>query len=403
MANPNNKASKLLQYVKNSLNLSDNEANKLEKRLWLFASCIRQPRKDDRSCNKTPFFNRWDINNQTSYLTPEDPRYATEEECQRVYETLLAMLLEAYGISIPPDSDIKIVEETLGRSFKPHSLICVHTGKMISGDDIKRALSYTTQRLGNYEIPTSYRVELNAGGRHEHTNVGWMKPLHIIYTLRNILRSHLRRAGVPSNAIKNALDKIQVKAYCTDKVTMPPYFSNRDVRWATWPSSNQYASHYECAMIELELLAELYEFAGAPLLPDKIKSQIIEARRRTFLSHPRRCFVTGRVLNFIDYVQAAINTQGGRSAYHVGHITPLTRGGRHTWENIAWQSDDGNRIQGNDTVQEIEVKLVDAVMYHLRRDMEKEKPSREFYEKVEMLWSLLNDIREYQGKPRFQW
>jgi hypothetical protein len=85
----------------------------------------------------------------------------------------------------------------------------------------------------------------------------------------------------------------------------------------------------------------------------------------------------------------------------VGHIQPLTRGGQHAWDNIAWMSDDGNRIQGNDSLQEIEAKLVDAVEYHLRRDMDSQTPL--FNAKVGQLWDLLNDIRSRLGKSEYPW
>jgi len=249
----------LLLYVQNVLRLKEAQTRKLQERLWRFSAHIRQPRKNDRSCNRTPFFDRWDTNTRTSHLTITDPRYAPIEDCKQIYRKLLALILEADRIPEVPHQAI-IVERTLGRPFQSNSLTCVHTGQPISGTDIKRALAYSTSGLGSYEIPISYHTELDAGGRHEHTNVGWMKPLHVNYKLRTVLRSHLAASGAQRKAIKNALDKIVVKSYCTDKQTMPPHFSNRDVRWATWPDSVQYASHHQCAMVEMELIAQLYEF-----------------------------------------------------------------------------------------------------------------------------------------------
>jgi hypothetical protein len=92
-------------------------------------------------------------------------------------------------------------------------------------------------------------------------------------------------------------------------------------------------------------------------------------------------------------------------------------------------SDAGNRIQGNDTIHEIESKLVDAVEYHMRRDLELSQKeysksiaeqtssnqytahdqnsartrTQTFYDKVKKLWELLNDIRERLGKSRSPW
>jgi hypothetical protein len=386
-------ASELLSHVQTTLRLTAAQTRKLQERLWKFSAHVRQPRKDDRSCNKTPYFDRWDTHPQTSHLTTADPRYASAEECKRAYETLLALLLEADEISEPPSQAIALVEKVLGRSFQPRSLSCVHTGQAISGDDAKRALDYTTSRLGSYEISTSYRVELDAGGRHEHTNVSWMKPLHVNYALRKTLHAHLAESGAQREAINNALDKIQVKSYCTDKQTMPPHFSNRDVRWATWPDSVQYASRYQCVMVEMELMAQLYEFADAPPLDAEVASAIAAVRGQPITPGTRRCYVTGRYLSYQDYLQAAINPKGGKSAYHVGHVLPLTRGGKHQWHNIAWMSDDGNRIQGNDTLEEIEDKLIDAVAYHLRRDRAMDNPPPGFYDKVARLSALLDEIK----------
>jgi hypothetical protein len=387
-------AKELLTYVQDALQLTEPQSRKLQTRLWRFSAHVRQPRKNDGKCNRTPFFDRWDVNTRTSHLTVTDPRYASAEECGRVYITLLALLLEAKGIPELPLQALALIEQTLGRSFQPGSLACVHTERPISANDIKRMLNYTTSGLGNYEISTSYRTGLQTGGRHERSNVGWMKPLHINYKLRNTLRAHLAQLGASNRTVKNALEKIQVKSYCTDKRTMPPHFSNRDVRWATWSDSDQYASHYQCARIELELMAQLYEFTGAPLLDEQLAMDVMETRGQPISPGTRRCFVTGRHLHYQDYVQAAIDPQGGRSAYHVGHVLPLTRGGKHSWENIAWTSEDGNRIQGNDTLEEIEVKLVDVVEYHLRRDMVMDNPPQIFYDKVEKLWALLSEIRQ---------
>lgn len=394
MVNINDVEADLLSsYIAVAFNLSEQKLARLKERLWAFSARIRQPRKDDGTCNSTPFFNRWDTDGRTSHLTVTDPRYASEEECRLIYKTLLASLLEAQGIHKLPSNAVALAEKVLSRPFVPNSLVCVHTGQPISVSDIKRALDYTTQRLGSYEIPVSYRKELSDGGRHHHTNVGWMKPFHVNYKLRMALKSHLVDRGVPTDASNNALEKILVKAYCTDKVTMPPFYSNRDIRWATWPASAQYASHYQCAMVELELLAQLYEFEGAPQLPEDLQLEILAARGRQF-SSPRQCYVTGRTLKFDDYVQAVSNPKGGKSAYHVGHIFPLTRGGRHTSDNVAWLTDDGNRIQGNDTLEEIREKLIEAVIYQLQHNLGDREFSSQFSEKIDLLWKMLSNARQ---------
>jgi hypothetical protein len=370
-----------------ALGLPTKLSPKLHARLWTFASRFRQPRKDDGKCNKTPFFTRWDTNPVKSHLTVEDPRYASMEECERVYCRLLSLVLEAEGAAPCVDVTVRtLASARLGREIAPGSLKCADTNETITADDIKAAIGYSTPRLGHYDVPTTYIKQLTEKGRHEASNVAWMKPLHIIYKLRTKLQEELLKAlgeapdkmvaSARKKSIKKVLDKIQVKAYCTDKVTMPPFYSNRDVRWATWATDQgsdktfaiQYASHRDCAMIELELMAQLFEFASAPNLPDDLATELKTARGEALKATARMCFITGKVLDFAAYAQGAIDAKGGRSKYHVGHVTPLTRGGRHEYENIEWTSDDGNRIQGNDTLEEIEAKLFDAVIFHLQRD-----------------------------------
>ena len=98
-------------------------------------------------------------------------------------------------------------------------------------------------------------------------------------------------------------------------------------------------------------------------------------------------------MDFESYIEGAVNARGGQSKYHVGHINPLTRGGKHTWTNIAWASDDGNRIQGNDTLEEIEQKLIDAVCFHLTRDLE-EGNIEKIRERINPLHRLIQQIEE---------
>ena len=238
-----------------------------------------------------------------------------------------------------------------------------------SQEDIKNSLSYATQRLGSFEIPTGYLLGLDKGGKHRSDNIGWMKPFHVNYHLRQIFKEELLKVGGTSRSAKNALDKIQVKAYCTDKFTMPPFFSNRDIRWATWTNSNQYASHYDCCAIELELMCQIFEFNGAPELDSILIKEMEKKRGIKITRNSRLCYITGKDLSFKTYLEGAISPKGGKSVYHVSHVNPLTRGGRHFYRNVEWITKDGNRIQGNDTLQEIEIKLIDAVIYYLEKNV----------------------------------
>jgi hypothetical protein len=54
-------------------------------------------------------------------------------------------------------------------------------------------------------------------------------------------------------------------------------------------------------MIEMELMVQLYEFTEAPLLDDELTSAILEIRGVSILPATRRCFITGRYLNYREY------------------------------------------------------------------------------------------------------
>ena len=393
-------ATALLAEVAAALDIPPKKAELLGERLWRFCSAIRQPRKDDGTCNKTPFFERWDTNPVTSHLTTGDRRYATEQECQRIAASLLALALEAKGAKVPTSAGAKTARQVLGRPLVAGGLRCCYTNQAVTVGDLQLAMDYTTQRLGAYEIPVGYVQDLAAGGRHEIANVRWMKPIHVNYQLRKALATGLVAAGVAGEKAADLLDKIQVKSYCTDKVTMPPHFSNRDIRWATWPEGIQYASHHDCARVELELMAALFEFDGAPALDPALVSAVTSIRGATLAPGARRCAVTGKKLVYQAFVDS-ISSAHGKAEFHVGHLVPLTRGGKHKADNIAWMSGAGNRIQGNDTLDEIEATLAQATAYHMVRDSETGKPIPP--ERIGLLLDALNKIRKQKGLPPLAW
>lgn len=390
----------LVHAVAASLGLDTKLERTLGERSWRVAAHVRQPRADEKSCNKTPFFERWDADPKRSYLRPTDPRYADESECKRAHQTILALALEATGATAPTADGVAIAEAVLGRKLTADSLACVYSGARISAADIQAALGVSS-RLASYEIPIGYRLELSDGGAHRAANMGWMKPLSVNWAMRSTLKEHLTQKGVPKAAIDNVLSKIAVKAYLTDKVTMPPHFSNRDYRWATWPDGIQYASRFACAGVELELLAQLYEFEGAPALPKETEQEIVAARGREAHAGTRVCVITGLPMRFSEFVEAAKSPEGGKSGFHVGHLTPLTRKGSHVAGNIAWLSEAGNRIQGNDTIREIEATLRRATAFHITRDVASGAPLEKH--ELRALWEALNGARKRIGLAEQPW
>lgn len=336
-------------------------AKKLNERLDTIAFRIRLPLPSDRSCNQTPLQERWIVAPE-SYLTNDDPRFASQEDCELMKATLLAEACEFAGMggsSSIPGGVISNAERFLERELLPESARCITSNELLTLDDLITAATVSTNQVGSAELSVEYRTPLNAGGEHRASNIGWTRPPREILFLRQILGQN----GVPGSI----LDKVQLKAYSTDKQTMPPYFSNRDYRWATFVQSPQFASRSDCRSVELQLLSQMLEFVGAPRLSDVDRAAVESHLRRPLEIDGCRCPITGQPIVYERFVHAAENPRAGRSEYHVGHLNPLTRGGRHDWGNVVWMSDAGNRIQGNDTFDEIVVLIQQAAAYHQRR------------------------------------
>lgn len=351
----------LLEFIQQQLrSLGDKgtaAAKKLPDRIDTVAYKIRLPRPADRSCNSTPMRDRWVTDD--SYLQKGDPRYATEDTCDAIKAMLLAEACEFRGVDEPRDHVRTAAEEVLGRDLEPESATCFQTAEPLGLNDLVVATGISTYQVGSAELTVEYRTPLTEGGIHEAANVGWVRPPVEILSLRSILNNN----GIPGSL----LNKVQLKAYSTDKVTMPPHFSNRDYRWATWVDSNQFASRTDCRGVELQLLAQILEFQGAPRISAEHQAEVERHLGRALNLNDCRCPITGEPLMYEEFVDATNNPRPGKSAYHVGHLDPLTRGGKHYQANVVWMSDAGNRIQGNDTFQEIVALLKRAATYHTNR------------------------------------
>ena len=70
-----------------------------------------------------------------------------------------------------------------------------------------------------------------------------------------------------------------------------------------------------------------------------------------------RCPVTYEILSLDKLAGDPVH---GKAEYQIGHLHPLKRGGRHCGNNVCWQSADGNRIQGDLTIEETN-KLLDDI------------------------------------------
>lgn len=347
-----------LQILKSGLALSlgPTEFKKLEAKIATVASVVRLPLPSDGTCNKTPMVKRWVTGPPESYIMANDPRYATQEDCLRIEAELWAQLVELVDLPTPADPVVASATKILGREVSLGAARCVKTLEPLTLGAIKIAATMSTTQVGTAELPVEYRVDLRGGGKHSPGNLAWTRTPSDLLSLRALLATN----GVP----KKLLDKVQVKSHATDKVTMPPHFSNRDYRWATWTTSEQFASRTECYAVELELLAQILEFEGAPVLVDATRKEVeLHLGRPLTLDH-RHCAITGVRLRYSDFITAVTAPAAGKSPYHVGHLVPLTRGGKHEKSNVVWMTEQGNRIQGNDTLDEIVALIKTAADFH---------------------------------------
>jgi hypothetical protein len=334
-------------------------SKKLRAKVATVASVVRLPLPTDGKCNKTPMIKRWVTAPSRSYITTADARFATEDDCLRIEAELWAQIAEFDGMPPPSARTIACAEEVLGRPLVVGAGRCIRSNEPLTLASLKVAAGLATQQVGTAELPIEYRVDLRAGGRHRPGNLAWTRTPTDLVALRALLAAN----GVP----KKLLGKVQVKAHATDKVTMPPHFSNRDYRWATWVNSGQFAARTECYAVELELLSQILEFEGAPIIDAARRTEVEQHLGRPLAIGARRCLITGVPMKYADFIVATTNPAAGKSPYHVGHLSPLTRGGKHEQSNVVWMTEQGNRIQGNDTLDEIVSLLKIAAQYHVNQ------------------------------------
>lgn len=152
---------------------------------------------------------------------------------------------------------------------------------------------------------------------------------------------------------KQQKDKIQTKTYKTDRALTGKDKTNRAKRWEVLCGDFQHATLTQCWSVERKLLAELVGFEN---FPQEIKQQLQEVELIASFESSR-CPVTLEPLSFDVLMSPAVH---GRSDYQVGHLHPLKRTGKHEGSNVCWQSSDGNRIQGDLTIEET-IALLDQI------------------------------------------
>lgn len=192
------------------------------------------------------------------------------------------------------------------------------------------------------------------------------EPVHIadniIWSITDDLRWLLRARRILDNApaeFKTALkeikkSKIQVKIYKTDRALTGKDKTNRAKRWEVLAGDFQHATLPQCWSVERKITSDLVLCDSFPVV---IKNTFIEQGLITGNEPVTRCPVTLEPLNYTQLVEAVLDYAHGVSDYQIGHLNPLKRHGIHDGSNVCWQSADGNRIQGNRTIEETEQLL----------------------------------------------
>lgn len=240
--------------------------------------------------------------------------------------------------------------------------------------------TFLTHKLVPHELPIDYIDDAPEANERIHRpgNIQWIwgeasaKTIAFRAALAELRGSYpvniLNRNGTidtvdtPMKTVMKYVlsNKIQVKTYLTDRAQTGSHQTNREKRWETHPNSVQYASRRNAWLIEYRLLNQIVHFDG---FPEGVRNQLVEDGIIDHQDSVTRCPVTLDPLSFSAFVSEVMSPVHGRSGYQVGHLNPLKAVGRdnpeagHTYLNISWISQDGNRIQGSLSLNETESLL----------------------------------------------
>tara|TARA_B100001142_G_C14303155_1_gene643661 strand:+ start:296 stop:1393 length:1098 start_codon:yes stop_codon:yes gene_type:complete len=285
---------------------------------------VKQP-----DAGSSPMAERWTVR---FVLGKSDPRFSKPQTCTLVFEKLLNQLDESLHI--------EEFEEYL-------KLFCSSNNSQVS-----------------FELPIDY-LDPTLEKLHVPENIYWFGGQDFTRLLK--LRAALKQLeSVNQRFIIECLKKMQLKTYKTDRVKTADvgaqHYTNREYRWETHPNSVHFALRRQCMLIELELIEQLTRFDGFPqeardsLLKEGL---IIENNEGV-----HRCPITLETIVFEEFRDSVLNPIHGRSPYQVGHLSPLKFGDDdepgHVSGNIAWITEDGNRIQGGlsmDETRELLLKI----------------------------------------------
>lgn len=254
-----------------------------------------------------------------------DPRYSSFDECYNIFTKLIYELLN-------------VVEK----------------------NEVKNLLKlYRKYKLIPYELPIDY-IDYSISVRpippiHVEGNIewNWGGKFAKLMKLREFLMSS--EFNDMHNTFKEILtNKIKVKTYLTDRVQTGSHKTDREKRWEVHPESVHFATRKCCIQIECTLINQLCHFADFPkeIFEKLIKNSLITNAGEVF-----RCPITLEPMSFQKLKDEIEKPVHGKSDFQIGHLNPLKRSiddpiSGHTPKNISWVSSEGNRIQGDLSLEE---------------------------------------------------
>lgn len=206
-----------------------------------------------------------------------------------------------------------------------------------------------------YEFPIDY-IDADKDPVHQRNNIRWVLNDDLLWLLR-------ARRIISGNISRQEMNKIRTKTYKTDRSLTGKDKTNRAKRWEVLSGDFQHASITDCWSVERKILAGLVCFES---FPEELKYRFTEEGLISEDTPVTKCPITLLPLNYNQLINAAVH---GISEYQIGHSRPLKRGGEHNGDNICWQSSDGNRIQGNLTIEET-IDLIQGIARRISENTE---------------------------------
>jgi len=294
-----------------SLNLDESSLTSLQRGLirWAFlAQVVEEP-----AINTTRYRARW------SARLKGDPRRASPEASESFFHKSIELICTNFA----KDEKRKLLIGLLGQTLIPA------------------------------ELPLDY-ISKSSKPIHVATNIKAIDSGLLETTL--ILRSLVKNnSNEVTSVMKKVYDKVQVKSYLTDRVLTGNHKTNREYRWEVSPESVHFAFKRDCMEIENSLVLAVINMEG---FPPEIRESLTNSAGIKLPREHTSCPITLEKLSYGKLSDELISPNHGKSSFQVGHLDPLKNDGTHIANNIAWVSDEGNRIQGDNTLEQTRSMLM---------------------------------------------